>query len=162
MKIQEAQEVESEVIEQLKQVARQNEESFRTRAEASRRSDPGLEIVQPATTDPGFWAAGYFSVSGHGVYADFEGKFTGNQGDFHINGQLYGLIFGASSGAAVLCVYNPLAEHFFDTDLLAVFAEDLIATTIQFFWNGLLVATLTGPSFGAIAGLGGMVRATKY
>ena len=157
-----SQETDALIKDKLKEIARQNEQIHRSKLELMRLTHPENEIVLPATDDPGFWAAGYFTLSGHGVYADFEGKFTSERGNFHINGQLYGLIGGTSSGAAVLCVYNPLADHFFDTDLAAALTENFTSTTIQFLWNVLPVATLTGPSFGALAGLGGTLRVTKY
>lgn len=152
------------ITEKLKEIALQNEKAYRSKLELVNLTHPENQIISPVADadDEGFWAAGYFTLTGQGVSAALEGKFTCEKGDFHIDGHLYGLIFGSSTGAAIICVYNPLWEHFFDTDLAIALAEDFATTTISFLWNGLLVATLTGPSFGALAVMGGTARITRY
>jgi hypothetical protein len=156
-------EVDALIIDRLKELALGNEQVYRSRVELARLNNPELDIAPLARNDGAIWAAGHFTIDGHGYYADFEGKFTSGQtGDFHINGRLYGLIFGSSGGAALLCVGIPYADRFFDRDYVAALAEGVAGTTIQFFNNVDMVGTMTSVSFGAVAALGGTLRATKY
>lgn len=155
--------VDALIVDQLKQLALRNDEAYRARIELMRLTHPELKISEPATTDGAIWAAGYFTLDGHGYYADFNGNFTSPQtGDFHIGGRLYGLIVGSSGGAALLCVGSPYADRFFDKDYVAVLAENPGGTTIQFFDNLAMVATMTSVSVGALGALGGTLKATKY
>lgn len=152
-----------QVTNKLKEIVKHKTNEYQSKLELIRLSNSDIEFPH-LSTEEGYWAAGYDSLNPFGIYADYEGKYTSAKtGGFHITGRLYGLVAGGSStGAAVLCVYNTLPDKFFDTDLLALYSSGVATYSMSFFYNGLLLATSGGVSFGSIDTLGGIVRATRY
>lgn len=152
------------IAEKLEEIRRQNEQVIESKLESMRLSHPHIDIPQAPREDEGFWAAGYATLKPAGIWLDFHGNFTSAEtGDFHIDGRLYGPFIGGESKAAfVCCVFNPLADHFFDTDLASAIDVSIASTEVTMTWNLAPVGYMAGPSIGSIGGGGGVLRAQKF
>ena len=159
-----SQEIDVSITEALNEIRKQNEQIIHSNLESLRLSHPDIEIPQPTNEDEGFWASGYATLKPSGIWVDFQGNFTCKEkGNFHIDGRLYGPFFGGTTKAAfVLCVYNPLVDHFFDTDLASAISITGVSTGITMSWYGAPVALMTGPSFGSVGIGGGTLRAERF